>query len=129
MKLLIVEDEAMLRRRLMALFERANGVLLLTGRRPPTEWTATIGDLTSRFSSLLALSLSAPDDTLLGNVARKLFADRGLLVPDNVIDRMLRVLERTPPAIAQFVERADAAAMARQRPVTERLVLELLAEP
>jgi chromosomal replication initiation ATPase DnaA len=112
-------------RALLALFERSSA-LLLSGRSAPARWQASIGDLGSRFRALVGLEMGPPDDTLLGNVARKLFADRGVLVSDAVVGRMLRALERNPPAIAAFIERTDRQALAEGRPVNERLVSELL---
>lgn len=111
---------------LMALFERPTGAILLTGRTVPALWAASVGDLHSRFSALLAFPMGTPDDTLLGALGRKLFLDRGLVVPDGVIKRMLLAIERTPASVSAFVERADAKALAERRPVSERLVLELL---
>lgn len=115
-------------RALLALFERSHGTLLLTGARAPAEWPSAIADLKSRFASLLAFPMWAPDDTLLGAIARKLFADRRLEVPDAVIARMLMALERTPGAIADFVARADGKALSERRKITEKLVSELLDE-
>ena len=115
-------------RALFALFERRTGTLLLTGRTPPAEWAASSGDLKSRFASVLAIPVGAPDDALLGGLARKLFADRQLSVSDNAVRLMLLSLERTPAAVSEFVARADAKALAERRPVSERLVLELLEE-
>ena len=61
--------------------------ILLTGREPPATWSSALPDLASRFSALLALPLWAPDDALLAGIARKLFTDRQLIVPDAVISR------------------------------------------
>ena len=47
-------------------------------------------------------------------------------VPEGVVKSILTHVERTPDAIAAFVARADARAMAEKRAVTERLVLELI---
>ena len=111
---------------LLALFERPAGALLLTGEAPPSRWLARIGDLASRFASLLEVPIASPDDALLANLARKLFADRQLQVAASVIQRMLVALERTPAAVCDMVAEADAKALAERRPVTERLVQEIL---
>jgi chromosomal replication initiation ATPase DnaA len=113
-------------RALFALFERPSGTLLFTGRTPPSEWPVAIDDLHSRFDALLAFPMWAPDEALLLGLIRKHFADRQLEVPDGVVKRILTHVERTPQAIAAFVARADARALAEKRPVTERLVLALI---
>lgn len=112
---------------LFALFNRPEP-LLLTGREPPGAWPARLPDLASRFGAVLAFSLWKPDDALLAALARKLFTDRQLAVPDPVIMRILRSVERSPAAIRDFVARADARALAEKRPVTVALVAELLGE-
>jgi chromosomal replication initiation ATPase DnaA len=113
-------------RALMMLFERPAGSVLFTGRTPPSQWPSAIGDVRSRFDSLLAFPVWAPDDDLLRNLIRKHFADRQLEVPGIAVERILVHLERTPEAIAGFVARADAKALSERRAVTERLVLELI---
>lgn len=113
---------------LFALLEHKRAPLLLTGREPPAAWPASLPDLASRFSALLAFGLWAPDDALLAAIARKLFNDRQLTVPDAVIARMVQSLERSPAAIRDFVHRADAKALAEGRPVNLALVREMLAE-
>jgi chromosomal replication initiation ATPase DnaA len=86
-------------------------------------------DLVSRVRALLAFPLWAPDDALLMGLAVKLFADRQLQVPENVVLHMVRSLERSPAAVRDFVARADAAALAQQRPVNLSLIKDLLAGP
>ncbi len=112
---------------LFALFQHS-GPLLLTSREPPASWAATLPDLRSRFAALLAFPLWAPDDALLAALARKLFTDRQLAVPETVIMRILNAIERSPAALRDFVARADARALAKKGPVTVALVAELLAE-
>jgi protein-tyrosine phosphatase len=113
-------------RALMALFERPAGNLLLTARSHPSEWALTIADLKSRYDSLLAFPVWAPDDALLTGLIRKHFSDRQLEVADAVVARLLTHLERSPEAIAAFIARSDEKARAEKRAVTERLVLELI---
>lgn len=101
--------------------------VLLTGREPPPAWRTTLPDLASRFSALLSFPLWAPDDDLLAAIARKLFNDRQLVVPDAVIERMVRSLERSPAAIRDFVARADEHALAEGRAINLALVRDMLA--
>ncbi len=65
--------------------------------------------------------------TCLAALARKLFSDRQLFVPDAIVEGMLRRLSRTPAAIRDFVEQLDAAALASARPVSLALVRNLIA--
>lgn len=110
---------------LFALLE-SGGAVLFTGREPPSQWQATLPDLTSRYRAMLSFALWEPDDTLLGGLARKLFADKQLQVPDAVIAQMVRSLERSPEAIRDFVAQADLKALAEKRPITVALVREIL---
>ena len=102
--------------------------VLLTGHEPPSAWKTSLPDLASRFSALLAFPLWAPDDELLAAIARKLFNDRQLTVPDAVIERMVKSLERSPAAIRDFVAQADERALAEGRPINLALVRDMLAE-
>ena len=113
-------------RKLFALFERPRGTVLLTGRLPPREWSTMLGDLRSRFDSLLAFPIWAPDDDLLAALIRKHFADRQLDVTDTIVKRLLVHVERTPNAVAAFVARIDDKALAEKRPISERLVTDLI---
>ena len=110
---------------LFSLLNRGEAMLLL-GREPPSRWPVLLPDLASRFRALLAFSLWTPDDALLGALARKLFADRQLRVPDSVIDRMIVSLERSPASIRDFVHRLDQEALARKRAISLSLLRELL---
>jgi len=112
---------------LFALLERGQS-LLLTAHQPPSAWPHEIPDLTSRFEALLSFPLWEPDEALLEGLARKLFADRQLQVPDTVIVQMIRALERSPAAVRDFVARADTAALAKKAPVSLGLIRALLAD-
>ncbi len=110
---------------LFTLIER-HAPVLFTARVPPPLWPVASPDLATRYRALLTFGLWAPDDALLAGLARKLFADRQLIVPDAVVAEMVRSLERSPVAIRDFVAYADAKALSRKRPVTLGLVRELL---
>jgi chromosomal replication initiation ATPase DnaA len=100
--------------------------LLLTGAAPPSQWPCILPDLASRFSALVALPVRTPDEGVLTGLAQKLFTDRQISVPEEVIERMLLVLERSPAALRAFVADVDAAALSEARPVSISLVRRLL---
>jgi len=112
---------------LFGLIESGTGSILFTGRTPPAAWACALPDLASRFSSLTAVALQAPDEALLAALARKLLCDRQLFVPDAIIEAMLRRLDRSAAAIRGFVEELDAAALAKGSPVSGALVRNLIA--
>lgn len=99
---------------------------LLTGRGHPASWPASLPDLASRLGALPALPLWAPDEALLSALARKLFSDRQLYVPDTLIEEMLRRLDRSPAAIRDFVADLDAAGLAAAKPVNLPLLRTLI---
>lgn len=110
---------------LFALLERGQS-LIITAHQPPSAWGYEIPDLKSRYEALLAFPLWEPDDALLQGLAKKLFADRQLHVPDSVIAQMIKALERSPAAVRDFVARADETALAEKKPVTLGLIRTLL---
>ncbi len=122
-------DETCARALFLAL-ERAKpeAPVLLTGREAPSLWPCALPDLASRFLALPDFALWAPDEALLSAIARKLFADRQLAVPEPAVERMLHSLERSPAAVRAFVAEIDRKALAESRPVTPALIRELLAD-
>jgi chromosomal replication initiation ATPase DnaA len=111
---------------LFAMLERGSP-LLLTGRGAPSTWPVMLPDLGSRFRALLGFELGAPDEALLMALAVKLFADRQVTVPEGVVTHLVRTLERSPAAIRDFIQRADARAMAEKKPVNLKLIQSLMA--
>lgn len=104
----------------------SGGTLLLTAAHPASQWQVALPDLSSRLKALPSVGLQAPDDALLAGLAAKLFADRQIIVPDNVVAFMLTRLERSCAAIAESVERLDQAAWTERRALTLRLARETL---
>ncbi len=99
----------------------ATGRLLLTATTPPRDWGVGLADLMSRLQSLPLVRLDAPDDALLSAVLIKLFADRQIVVPPNLIPYLVTRMERSIAAARTLVAGLDAAALAQGRPVTRAL--------
>jgi chromosomal replication initiation ATPase DnaA len=61
------------------------GHLLLVAREPPAHWAIALPDLRSRLLACPAVALSPPDEALIGALLVKLFADRQLVVGDDIV--------------------------------------------
>jgi chromosomal replication initiation ATPase DnaA len=105
---------------------QAGGSLLLTGTEAPARWPVSLPDLRSRLRAITSVGIGQPDDELLAAVLAKLFGDRQLAVPPEVISFMLSRLERSLDAARQSVVELDAYALEKGRPITVRLAAEVL---
>jgi len=100
--------------------------LLLTGRTPPARWQAELPDLASRLAALPHAAIAPPDDTLLSSILTKLFADRHLRVGEDVIEYLVRRMERSFAAAHRIVARLDDLALEERRPITRLLAARLV---
>lgn len=104
---------------------RAEGrSVLLTTRAP----MAGLGlrDLRSRLEAATSVTLSPPDDALLGALLVKLFGDRQLHVAPNLIPYLVDRIERSHAAAQDIVARLDALALERKAPLTRDLARHIL---
>lgn len=114
-----------------ALFHLLNGAphgrgLLLTARKPPTQWTTDLPDLRSRLNALPVAELEAPDDAVLEGVLRKFFRERNIRPPEAVYPYLLARIGRSTPDAREIVERLDEAGDEGFRPVTRALARQVL---
>jgi chromosomal replication initiation ATPase DnaA len=94
------------------------GHILFTAVQAPVLWPIKLPDLRSRLLALPTAHIAPPDDGALQAVMSKLFADRQLRVGADVIDYLVRRIERSYVAVHAAVSRLDAAALASGRAVT-----------
>lgn len=100
--------------------------MLLTADKPVAEWPFVLPDLKSRLMAAPAAALGSPDDTLMAVVLTKLFSDRQIFVPQDVVQFILPRVGRSFQALRDLVDRVDRKALAEKRPVTIPLVRDLL---
>ena len=102
--------------------------LLLASRVHPDNWGVSLPDLRSRLSAMPVLELGEPDDDSLRPIARALFERRGRVVPEDVLDYLLRHAPRDVPSLRATIAEIDAAAQADKADVTKTFVARLLRE-
>lgn len=94
------------------------GSLLMTARLPVSGWALSLPDLASRLAATPAFALGAADEELLQAVMIKLFSDRQMVVPPDVVRFASARLERSFAAVHAFVAALDTLSLAAKRPVT-----------
>lgn len=100
--------------------------LLISAAKPPRDWGVALPDLLSRMQAISIAALAPPDDALLSAVLVKLFSDRQITVPPNLISYLVQRMDRSLAAARVLVAQLDATALARGRPVTRALAAEVL---
>jgi len=100
--------------------------LLLTSRRFPAAWGVKLPDLASRLRAATTVEIHEPDDALLAGAITKLFADRQVEVDQNVVQFLVRRIERSLSTAMRVVDRLDAIALERKTPITRSLAGETL---
>jgi chromosomal replication initiation ATPase DnaA len=104
----------------------AGGGLLITGRTPPSGWSAALPDLRSRLNAVTVAQLEEPDDAILESMLRKFFRERNIRPTEDVFPYLLRRIERSAPKALEVVQKLDEAADAEGRPVSRALARQIL---
>ncbi len=100
--------------------------VLVTAREAPVAWGVGLKDLASRLRALPAVTLAEPEDGLLRAVLVKLFADRQLLVDNEVVEYLARRMERSLDAARRLVAAIDREALETGRRLTRPLAAQVL---
>jgi chromosomal replication initiation ATPase DnaA len=87
------------------------GSLVILSRTPPARLEITLPDLASRLATLPVATIGLPDEALLAGVLAKHFADRQVLVRDDVIAYLVNRMERSFDAAERLADRMDRAAL------------------
>lgn len=109
------DDESLFH--LINLAAAGGGALLLVSRDPPRAWPSALPDLRSRLDAIRVVAVEAPDDAVMAAILRARFAERSITPADDVIDYLVRRLDRSAEAASRAVERLDVL----HRPVTRAL--------
>lgn len=116
-----------------ALFHLHNLVLaeghsmLLTGIPAPDHWGLSLPDLQSRIQGTQNAALQSPDDALLSAVLSKLFADRQINPPADLIPYLVPRMDRSFACARDLVDLLDRQSLAQRRKLNRALARDLLA--
>ena len=114
------DDESLFH--LINLTQSGGGALLLVSRNPPGAWATHLPDLRSRLNAIRTVGIEAPDDVVFAAMLRRAFASRNITPADELIDYLVRRIDRSADAAEAVVDRLDAL----HRPVTRVLARQVL---
>ena len=104
------------------------GYLLLAARAAPARWHLRLPDLASRLRAAAVAEIGTPDDALLAAVLVKLFHDRQVVVGEDVVQYLVRRMQRSLSAAGAVVDRIDRRALAEKRAISVKLLRDMAAE-
>lgn len=100
--------------------------MLLTARRFPAAWGVKLPDLASRLKAAATVEIHEPDDLLLSGVITKLFADRQVEVDQQVVQFLVKRIERSLATAIRVVDRLDHRALEEKSRITRQLAAGVL---
>ena len=109
------------------LARETGGWLLMTARSGPGSWGIRTPDLLSRLRLATLSTIQPPDGELMKAVLVKLFADRQILIEEEVVSFAARHCEQSLEAANRFVAAVDEAALVAGRRITRPLASSTLA--
>lgn len=104
---------------------QAKQPLLFTSRKPLMLWDVELPDLLSRLKAAKHIEILPPDDMLMEAILVKTFADKQIIVPDNVIAYILLRIDRSIEAVINLVSEVDRYALQQKKPVTRGMVAKI----
>ncbi len=102
--------------------------LVMVADRLPPEWTPKLPDLRTRLAVTPAVRIDEPDDRLFAALLRRLFADRGLHLPDEPLRFAAARVTRDYWTAERVVEAIDRFAIAGRARLTLPTVRRALAQ-
>lgn len=110
------------------MFKEQDRSMLLTMRSTPAALEFTVADLASRLRAAPLAMIHPPEDELLAALLVKQFYDRQIQIGADVVRYVLPRMERSFAAVRDLVQRADALALAQQKPVSIAIMRQVLAD-
>ena len=110
------------------LMQEVEGTLVIVSEKPASQIGIKLRDLASRVSTMTTVELKPPDDELIKGVMRKLFKDRQIEVPSEVVNYLTIRMERSFKEVSRMVDRLDKTSLSEKNAITLSLARRILQE-
>ena len=108
--------------------QEVGGTLVIISEKPASQIDIKLRDLASRVSTMTTVELKPPDDELIKGVMRKLFKDRQIEVPSEVVNYLTIRMERSFKEVSRMVDRLDKTSLSEKNAITLSLARRILQE-
>ncbi|MDR2795005.1 MAG: hypothetical protein LBB12_04480 [Holosporaceae bacterium] len=95
-----------------------NRYFLLLSRCHPSLWRIALNDLRSRLFTLITIQIKNPEDELLFKIAKKISRDLGMVIADEAIRYLIRIVDRSVFSVTNTLKILDKIALQNQRAIT-----------
>lgn len=92
--------------------------LVMVADRAPPEWAIALPDLRTRLAVTPVVTIGQPDDALFASLIQRLFADRGLYLPDEALRFLAARITRDYWTAERAVDAIDRFAIADRARLT-----------
>ena len=91
---------------------------MFTSNLPISDINFKLLDLKSRILSMPQINIGLPDDELLKSLLVKQFADKGVLVDFEVINYLIKRIDRSFESIIKMVSRINTLSLEKSKKIT-----------
>ena len=103
-----------------------NKYILITSKKPISNYKFKLKDLVSRINSSLIIGIKLPSDDLISVIIAKNFSDKQIKVNKRQIDYIIKRIDRSYEKISLFILTLDKYSLKKGTPFSLKLIKEVL---
>jgi chromosomal replication initiation ATPase DnaA len=113
---------------LINIIDQDNKFLIVTSNKSIVDMKFELNDLKSRTKNFLLQSIEKPDDELIYALLIKNLSDRQISVQKNLIDYIIKRINRSYSKIFEFIYKIDEMSLLKKKSINLKIIKEVLGE-
>ncbi len=113
---------------LINIIDQDNKFLVVTSKKSIVDMEFELNDLKSRAKNFLLQSIEKPDDELIYALLIKNLSDRQISIPKNLIDYIIKRINRSYGKIFEFIYKIDEMSLLKKKSINLKIIKEVLGE-
>ena len=112
----------------MNIIDQDNKYLIVTSKQQIVNIEFNLEDLRSRSKNFLLQNIEKPDDELMFALILKNFSDRQVSIEKNLIDYIIKRIDRSYSKIFDFIYKIDEMSLKKKKSIDFKIIKEALEE-